>query len=181
MKVTWFNIEGPCLIEPDVFEDERGSFYEIFNHQKFEALIGRSVNFVQDNQSKSNNGALRGLHFQHPRSQGKLIQVMKGEIFDIALDIRSNSPSYGMWISNNLSADNKKQLWIPEGFAHGFLTLSDLSEVFYKTTTHYAPEFEYSIVWNDPLLNITWPASKKRILSSKDECGLFFSEISKLK
>ena len=143
MKVTDTKILDVKIIEPTVFEDERGYFYESFNHKKFEEAIGREVSFVQDNHSKSVKGVLRGLHYQlPPHAQGKLVRVVQGEVFDVAVDIRKSSPTFGQWVAEVLSAENKKQLWVPEGFAHGFLTLSETAEVLYKTTDYYASENE---------------------------------------
>ena len=177
MKVTPLAIADVLLIEPQVFGDERGFFFESFNHAKFERVIGRQVAFVQDNHSKSAKGVLRGLHFQNPKPQGKLVRVTHGEVFDVAVDIRKDSPTYGQWVGERLSGDNKKQLWIPEGLAHGFLVLSDTAEFLYKTTDYYAPEFDHCIIWNDPELAIQWPLDSAPILSSKDQKGQLFSEI----
>ena len=177
MKVTPLAIADVLLIEPQVFGDERGFFFESFNHTKFERAIGRPVAFVQDNHSKSVKGVLRGLHFQHPKPQGKLVRVTQGEVFDVAVDIRKDSPTFGQWVGERLSADNKKQLWIPEGLAHGFLVLSDTAEFLYKTTDYYAPEFDHCIIWNDPVLAIQWPLDSAPTLSSKDQKGQLFSEI----
>ena len=177
MKATPLAIPDVFLIEPKVFGDERGFFYESFNHAKFEQAIGRSVSFVQDNHSKSAKGVLRGLHFQNPQPQGKLVRVTQGEVFDVAVDIRKESPTFGKWIGEILSADNKKQLWIPEGLAHGFLVLSETAEFLYKTTDYYAPQFDHSIRWDDPTLAIEWPLEIAPQLSSKDQTGQLFSEI----
>ena len=177
MKVTPLAIADVLLIEPQVFGDERGFFFESFNHAKFERVIGRQVAFVQDNHSKSAKGVLRGLHFQNPKPQGKLVRVTQGEVFDVAVDIRKDSPTYGQWVGERLSAENKKQLWIPEGLAHGFLVLSDTAEFLYKTTDYYAPEFDHCIIWNDPELAIQWPLDSAPTLSSKDQKGQLFSEI----
>jgi dTDP-4-dehydrorhamnose 3,5-epimerase len=173
MKLTLLNIPDVIVIEPDVFEDERGFFFEAFNQKKFNELLGQNITFVQDNHSKSNKGVLRGLHYQEsPFAQGKLVRVLKGEIFDVAVDIRPNSKSYGQWASEILSEDNKKQLWIPEGFAHGFLALSDEAEVNYKTTKYYSKEHEQCLLYNDKKINITWPSiSSKYLLSPKDLKG----------
>ena len=173
MKVTPLKIPVVKLIEPDVFEDERGYFYESFNQQKFNEVIGQDITFVQDNHSKSSKGVLRGLHYQEkPFGQGKLVRVIAGEVFDVAVDIRKDSPSYGEWVSDILSAANKKQLWIPKGFAHGFLVLSDEAEIVYKTTEFYSPEHEHCLKYNDKQINITWPSiSSQYILSSKDSKG----------
>jgi dTDP-4-dehydrorhamnose 3,5-epimerase len=177
MKATPLSIPDVFLIEPLVFGDERGFFFESFNHAKFEAAIGRQVSFVQDNHSKSAKGVLRGLHFQNPKPQGKLVRVTQGEVFDVAVDIRKGSPTFGQWVGEILSADNKKQLWIPEGLAHGFLVLSESAEFLYKTTDYYAPEFDHCILWNDPMLAIQWPIEGLPVLSSKDQDGQLFSDI----
>lgn len=174
MKATPLAIPDVFIIEPQVFGDERGFFFESFNHAKFEAAIGRKVSFVQDNHSKSVKGVLRGLHYQDPKPQGKLVRVTQGEVFDVAVDIRKDSPTYGKWVGEVLSADNKKQLWIPEGLAHGFLVLSDTAEFLYKTTDYYAPEYERCTLWNDPDLGIKWPVHGLPKLSPKDQNGLPF-------
>ena len=177
MKVTDTKIPDVKIIEPTVFEDERGYFYESFNHKKFEEAIGRKVTFVQDNHSKSVKGVLRGLHYQlHPHAQGKLVRVVQGEVFDVAVDIRKSSPTFGQWVAETLSADNKKQLWIPEGFAHGFLTLSDTAEFLYKTTDYYAKECERSIIWNDANINIPWPQQIQVSVSDKDSVSVAFQD-----
>lgn len=169
MKATPLAIADVILLEPKVFGDDRGFFFESFNQQVFEEAVGYSVQFVQDNHSKSQRGVLRGLHYQlAPKAQGKLVRVIHGEVFDVAVDIRQDSPTYGQWVAEILSAENKKQLWIPPGFAHGFLTLSASAEFLYKTTEYYAPEFERSIIWNDPTINIEWPVSLSPLLSQKD-------------
>ncbi len=177
MKATELELSGLYLLEPEVFEDERGFFFESFNQTKFEQAIGRKVAFVQDNHSKSSKGVLRGLHYQDPKPQGKLIRVTQGEIFDVVVDIRRGSLTYGKWAGNYLSADNKKQHWIPVGFAHGFLVVSDFAEVLYKTTDYYAPEYEKSIAWDDPALSIPWPLSGAPKLSRKDQQGLQFNTL----
>jgi dTDP-4-dehydrorhamnose 3,5-epimerase len=169
MKVTDTKIPDVKIIEPTVFEDERGFFFESFNHKKFEEAIGRSVTFVQDNHSKSSIGVLRGLHYQlPPHAQGKLVRVVHGEVFDVAVDIRKSSPTFGEWVAATLSAENKKQVWVPEGFAHGFLTLSDRSITEYKTTDYYNPTHEGTIAWNDPQISVSWPPVAELILSTKD-------------
>lgn len=163
------------IIEPKVFDDERGFFFESFNQQQFEAAVGYPVNFVQDNHSKSSKGVLRGLHYQlPPQAQGKLVRCVVGEVFDVAVDIRKSSPTFGQWVGVHLSTDNKRQLWIPEGFAHGFLTLSDTAEFLYKTTNYYAPQSEGCLAWNDSQINIAWPI-KDVLLSGKDQLGLTLS------
>ena len=173
MKVTPLKIPEVKLIEPDVFEDERGFFYESFNQKKFNEAIGENITFVQDNHSKSSKGVLRGLHYQDPPyAQGKLIRIVAGEVFDVVVDIRKGSPTYGQWVGEILSAINKKQLWIPEGFAHGFLVLSDEAEIIYKTTEFYSPEHEHCLKYNDKKINITWPSiSSPYLLSPKDAKG----------
>ena len=169
MKITPTAIPDVLIIEPKVFGDERGFFFESFNQAKFESVIGRQVNFVQDNHSKSVKNVLRGLHYQIQQPQGKLVRVVQGEVFDVAVDIRKSSPTFGKWVGEVLSADNKKQLWVPEGFAHGFVVLSEFAEFLYKTTDYYAPEFERSIVWNDPTIAVKWPISGEPTLSAKDQ------------
>ena len=170
MKATPLAIPDVILLEPRVFGDERGFFFESFNQRVFEDAIGHAVQFVQDNHSKSEQGVLRGLHYQlPPKAQGKLVRVVQGEVFDVAVDIRKDSPTFGQWVAEILSAENKKQLWIPAGFAHGFLTLSETAEFLYKTTDYYAPEFERSIAWNDPAIGIDWPLSNTPQLSGKDQ------------
>jgi dTDP-4-dehydrorhamnose 3,5-epimerase len=171
VKATPLAIPDVFLIEPQVFGDDRGFFFESFNHAKFEQAIGRKVQFVQDNHSKSSKNVLRGMHYQTQHPQGKLVRVTQGEVFDVAVDIRPESPTYGKWVAETLSADNKKQLWIPEGFAHGFLVLSETAEFLYKTTDYYFPEHERCIVWNDTQLAIHWPLKDKPSLSSKDSKG----------
>ena len=176
MKVTPLAIPDVLLIEPEVFGDDRGFFFESFNQHRFEEAVGKKVNFVQDNHSKSTKGALRGLHYQlPPKAQGKLVRVIQGEVFDVAVDIRKSSPTFGHWTGEILSADNKKQMWIPEGFAHGFITLSETSEFLYKTTDFYSKEHERVIKWNDETIQIQWPA-KDVLLSSKDEAATSFEE-----
>lgn len=160
------------MIEPKVFGDERGFFFESFNQAKFEAAIGRQVHFVQDNHSKSAKNVLRGLHYQIQQPQGKLVRVVQGEVFDVAVDIRKSSPTFGQWVGEILSANNKKQLWVPEGFAHGFVVLSESAEFLYKTTDYWAPEFERSIAWNDPQIAIEWPLSGEPSLSGKDKLAI---------
>lgn len=180
MKVTDTKIPDVKIIEPTVYEDERGFFFESFNHKKFEEAIGRSVTFVQDNHSKSSKGVLRGLHYQlPPHAQGKLVRVVQGEVFDVAVDIRKSSPTYGQWVAEKLSANNKKQLWIPEGFAHGFLTLSETAEFLYKTTDYYAKECEKSIHWDDNSLGIDWPRNNAPLVSEKDATSSSLIELTK--
>ena len=178
MKVTHLNIPDVLLIEPRLFEDARGFFFESFNLNEFKKATGLDVNFVQDNHSKSAKGILRGLHYQlPPYAQGKLVRVIQGEVLDVAVDIRESSPTCGQYIAEILSGDNKKQLYIPEGFAHGFLTLSDRAEFLYKTTNFYHPESERCILWNDSILNINWPKDFNIQLSPKDLLGVSFDQI----
>ena len=174
MKATPLAIPDVYLIEPQVFGDDRGFFFESFNHAAFEKAIGRQVSFVQDNHSKSVKDVLRGLHLQNPQPQGKLVRVVQGEVFDVAVDIRQGSPTYGMWIGEILSAENKRQMWVPEGLAHGFLVLSEAAEFLYKTTDYYAPAHEQCIAWDDPTLAIEWPLSGPPKLSDKDLKGQAF-------
>jgi dTDP-4-dehydrorhamnose 3,5-epimerase len=176
MKITDTKISDVKIINPTVFADERGFFFESFNQEQFENAIGRSVAFVQDNHSKSTKGVLRGLHYQlPPKAQGKLIRVVQGEVFDVAIDIRKSSPTLGQWVSERLSAKNKKQIWIPEGFAHAFLTLSETAELLYKTTNFYAPKCDRVIGWNDPDIAIKWPASTAPLISRKDASAAAFA------
>lgn len=157
------------IIEPKVFGDDRGFFFESFNQAKFEAAIGRKVNFVQDNHSRSSKNVLRGLHYQIKQPQGKLVRVVQGTVFDVAVDIRRSSATFGQHVGVELSADNKRMLWVPEGFAHGFVVLSDTAEFLYKTTDYWAPEFERSIAWNDPAIGIQWPIQGQPSMSAKDQ------------
>ncbi|HCT5503990.1 TPA: dTDP-4-dehydrorhamnose 3,5-epimerase, partial [Escherichia coli] len=158
MNVIKTEIPDVLIFEPKVFSDERGFFFESFNQKVFEEAVGRKVKFVQDNHSKSSKGVLRGLHYQlEPYAQAKLVRCMVGEVFDVAVDIRKSSPTFGKWVGVNLSAENKHQLWIPEGFAHGFLVLSNTAEVLYKTNNYYNKENERNIIWNDNTIDIDWP------------------------
>jgi dTDP-4-dehydrorhamnose 3,5-epimerase len=168
MNAIPLSIPEVILFEPKVFGDERGFFFESFNQARFEAAVGRSVPFVQDNHSKSSKGVLRGLHYQVQQAQGKLVRVAQGEVFDVAVDLRKSSPTFGRWVGALLSGDNKKQLWVPPGFAHGFVVLSDTAEFLYKTTDYYAPAHERSLLWNDPALGIEWPLQSEPVLSEKD-------------
>lgn len=177
MNVIKTEIADVLIFEPKVFGDDRGFFMESFNQKVFEEAVGRKVDFVQDNHSKSTKGVLRGLHYQtQPNAQGKLVRCVAGEVFDVAVDIRRNSSTYGKWVGVSLSAENKRQLWIPEGFAHGFLVISDEAEFVYKATNYYSPDNERSILWSDPKINIQWPlnSNDKPNLSSKDQVGLAF-------
>ncbi len=168
MKVTRLEIPEVCLIEPQVFGDARGFFFESFNQRQFDRAIGREVVFVQDNHSRSTRGVLRGLHYQIKQSQGKLVRVVQGEVFDVAVDLRKSSKTFGQWVGVRLSAKKQKQLWVPEGFAHGFLVLSETAEFLYKTSDYYAPEYERSLLWSDPALNIDWPLEIEPKLAAKD-------------
>ncbi len=176
MKCTPLAIPEVVLIEPNVFGDERGFFFESFNQARFEAAIGRSVQFVQDNHSRSAKNVLRGLHYQIQQPQGKLVRVVQGEVFDVAVDLRKSSPNFGKWVGEILSAENKRQIWIPEGFAHGFVVLCESAEFLYKTTDYYAPQYERCILWNDATLGIAWPQGIQPVLSAKDAKGLPFRE-----
>jgi dTDP-4-dehydrorhamnose 3,5-epimerase len=180
LKITPTRIPEVLIIEPIVHSDERGFFFESFNQRVFEGAVGYSVNFVQDNHSKSQRGVLRGLHYQlPPHAQGKLVRVVEGEVFDVAVDIRRDSANFGEWVGVHLSADNKRQLWIPAGFAHGFLTLSETAQFLYKTTEFYTPAAERIIQWSDPILNIQWPRlteGTKLAISPRDENGNSFKE-----
>jgi dTDP-4-dehydrorhamnose 3,5-epimerase len=175
MKVTPCAIADVLLIEPKVFGDERGFFYESFNERDFAKATGLNLPFVQDNHSKSGQGVLRGLHYQVQNPQGKLVRVVAGEVFDVAVDIRPDSPTFGKWVGEVLSGDNKRQLWVPPGLAHGFMVLSEHAEFLYKTTDYYAPEFERCIAWDDPTLAIAWPTMDTPLkLSGKDAAGASF-------
>lgn len=168
MNVVATEIPGVLLLEPRVFTDDRGAFFESFNAAAFAAAVGRPVSFVQDNQSTSRRHVLRGLHYQEPRPQGKLVRVVAGAIYDVAADIRPGSPSFGRWVGSELSAENRRQLWVPEGLAHGFLVLSESADVLYKTTDFYAPGCEKCLRWDDPTLGIRWPLSAPPLLSPRD-------------
>lgn len=184
MKVIDTRIPDVKIIEPSVFGDERGFFMETWNQKQFEELVtGKPTKFVQDNHSKSKKGILRGLHYQTENTQGKLVRVVSGEVFDVAVDIRKNSPTFGQWIGVYISAENKRQLWVPEGFAHGFLVISESAEFVYKCTDYYNPKAEHSIKWNDPEIGIEWPItnSEEPLLSGKDKEGLLLSDSKVLK
>ncbi len=177
MNVTPLAISEVLLLEPNVFSDERGFFFESFNQKQFEKWVGYPVHFVQDNHSCSFKNVLRGLHYQVNQPQGKLVRVVVGEVFDVAVDIRRSSPTFGQWVAARLSAENKKQLWVPEGFAHGFLALSNSVELIYKVTDFWAAAHERCIAWDDSELAIHWPVEgESPILSSKDQQGLAFRE-----
>jgi dTDP-4-dehydrorhamnose 3,5-epimerase len=176
MKVTPAAIPDVLVIEPKVFGDERGFFFESYNRRAFNEATGLDIDFVQDNHSKSAQGVLRGLHYQlPPKAQGKLVRVVQGEVFDVAVDLRKSSPTFGRWVGDILSAENRKQIWIPPGFAHGFLTLSATAEFLYKTTDDYAPELERCIRWDDPLIAIAWPLQATPQVSVKDAAGSRFA------
>jgi dTDP-4-dehydrorhamnose 3,5-epimerase len=176
MKIIATEIADVILIEPQVFGDERGFFFESFNQAKFNELTGLTVNFVQDNHSQSQQHVLRGLHYQIIQPQGKLVRVVTGSIFDVAVDIRKKSPTFGKWVGYELSALNRRQIWIPPGFAHGFVTRSPVAEVLYKTTDYYAPSGDRTIIWNDLDIAIDWQVAASPILSSKDQAGKPFQQ-----
>lgn len=176
MKVIPTKLPGVLIIEPKVFGDERGFFYESFNARAFEEATGVRVDFVQDNHSRSQKGVLRGLHYQLQNTQGKLVRVTQGEVLDVAVDIRRSSPHFGQWVAVRLSAQNHRQLWVPEGFAHGFVVLSDFAEFLYKTTDYYTPSAERSIRWDDPTLAIDWELTESPQLSAKDQAGTLLAE-----
>lgn len=180
MRVTPTSLDGVLLIEPKVFGDPRGFFIETYRRERYRAA-GIAYDFVQDNWSRSDRGVLRGMHFQEPRAQGKLIQVVRGAIFDVAVDIRRGSPSFGRWTGVELSGDAPRQLWVPPGFAHGFLTLADRTDVFYKCTDSYAPECEHCLIWNDPAVDIAWPdLGIPPRLSAKDAAGVRLAKFTAL-
>jgi len=176
MQIVQTAIPEVLIIEPQVFGDERGFFFESFSQQKFERLTGVNAEFVQDNHSKSAKNVLRGLHYQIQQPQGKLVRVVAGEVFDVAVDVRRNSSTFGKWVGVLLSAENKRQLWVPPGFAHGFLVLKDATEFLYKTTDYYAPQHERCIRWDDPEIGIEWPLHGKPLLSAKDQAGLSLNQ-----
>jgi len=169
MNITSTRIPDVLLIEPRLFGDARGFFFESFNHRAFQEVTGLNVSFVQDNHSRSAQAVLRGLHYQVQQPQGKLVRVVRGAVFDVAVDIRRGSPTFGQWAGTELSEDNHHQLWIPPGLAHGFLVLSESADFLYKTTDYYAPQHERAIAWNDPDIGIEWPLSASPVLSSKDQ------------
>jgi dTDP-4-dehydrorhamnose 3,5-epimerase len=176
MRIVKTAIPDLLILEPNVFGDDRGFFFESFNQQTFQNLTGIKANFVQDNHSKSAANVLRGLHYQIDQAQGKLVRVTSGEVFDVAVDIRRQSPTFGKWVGVVLSAENKRQIWIPPGFAHGFIVLQDNTEYMYKVTDYYAPQYERCIRWDDPAIGIEWPVTHKPILSAKDQQGLLLSQ-----
>ncbi|MDY7576126.1 dTDP-4-dehydrorhamnose 3,5-epimerase [Actimicrobium sp. CCI2.3] len=178
MNIIATSIPDVLIIEPKVFGDERGFFFESFNSRQFNEAVGRDVQFVQDNHSRSAKNVLRGLHYQIQQPQGKLVRAVQGTVFDVAVDIRKSSPTFGQHVGVELSAENKRMLWIPEGFAHGFVVLSETAEFLYKTTDYWAPEFERSIAWNDPTIGIEWPIEGVPALSAKDQQGRLLDEHS---
>jgi dTDP-4-dehydrorhamnose 3,5-epimerase len=177
MQIIRTEIPDVLIVEPRVFGDERGFFFESFNQKRWEELTGLATNFVQDNHSRSAKGVLRGLHYQISQPQGKLVRCTLGEVFDVAVDLRRSSPTFGKWVGARLSAENKRQMWIPVGFAHGFLVLSESAEFLYKTTDYYAPEHERAVIWNDPDLGIEWPIEGEPTLSAKDAAAGAFREV----
>jgi dTDP-4-dehydrorhamnose 3,5-epimerase len=172
MNIIPTAIPDVLLIEPKVFGDARGFFFESFNQKAFDAAMGLNLNFVQDNHSRSAKGVLRGLHYQTQQPQGKLVRVVRGSVFDVAVDLRQSSPTFGQWVGAELSEDNHRQLWVPPGFAHGFVVTSESADFLYKTTDYYAPQFERCIAWNDPAIGIAWPLDAPPQLSAKDQAGL---------
>ncbi|BCO08842.1 dTDP-4-dehydrorhamnose 3,5-epimerase [Desulfolithobacter dissulfuricans] len=176
MQVIATEIPEVLIIEPRVYGDERGFFFESFNQRRWEEKTGLATRFVQENHSRSNHNVLRGLHYQIRQPQGKLVRVISGEVFDVAVDIRRSSPTFGRWVGVHLSAENKRQFWVPEGFAHGFVVLSEVAEFLYLTTDYYAPEHERAILWNDPDLAIAWPHTGEPILSEKDRNASLFRD-----
>ncbi|WP_456385361.1 dTDP-4-dehydrorhamnose 3,5-epimerase [Desulfolithobacter sp.] len=176
MQVIATEIPEVLIIQPRVYGDERGFFFESFNQRRWEEKTGLATRFVQENHSRSTHNVLRGLHYQILQPQGKLVRVISGEVYDVAVDIRSSSPTFGRWVGIHLSAENKRQFWIPEGFAHGFVVLSEMAEFLYLTTDYYAPEHERAILWNDPDLAISWPHTGEPILSEKDRNASLFRD-----
>ena len=178
MKIIATTIPEVLIIEPKVFGDSRGFFYESFNQQTFNETTGTDYKFVQDNHSRSSKGVLRGLHYQVQQPQGKLVRVTRGSVFDVAVDIRQGSITFGKWVGIELTEKNHMQFWVPPGFAHGFLVLSESADFLYKTTDYYAPEHERCIAWNDPIIRIDWPLDSPPLLSRKDESGKFLIEMN---
>ena len=172
MKAVATAIPDVLVLEPRVFGDERGFFFESWNRGAFAKIVGAEVDFVQDNHSRSTRGVLRGLHYQVQKAQGKLVRVVAGEVYDVAVDLRRSSPTFGRYAAERLSAENRRMMWVPAGFAHGFLVLSDFAEFLYKTTDYYAPEHERTLLWNDPALGIAWPLEGAPVLKPKDAEGL---------
>ena len=176
MNIIPTEIPDILIIEPRVFEDQRGFFYESYNAKGFQEKIGVDLHFVQDNHSRSAKNVLRGLHYQIQQPQGKLVRVVAGEVFDVAVDLRKSSPTFGQWVGTLLSAENKRQLWVPAGFAHGFCVVSEFTEVLYKTTDYYAPQHERCVLWNDSDLGVAWPLTETPIVSAKDQAGVPFKD-----
>lgn len=176
MQAVSTDLPGVMILEPKVFDDPRGFFFESFNARRFAETTGLQCVFVQDNHSRSQRGVLRGLHYQVQQTQGKLMRVITGQVYDVAVDLRRSSPTFGRWVGVHLSAENNRQLWVPEGFAHGFVVLSEFAEVLYKTTDYYTPEHERCIRWDDPTLAIDWPLDGTPQLSAKDQAGLSFAD-----
>lgn len=172
MKLIDTSIPDVHILEPTVFGDDRGFFFESYNEKVFAELTGQTVQFVQDNHSRSVKNVLRGLHYQIKNPQGKLVRVISGKVFDVAVDLRKSSPTFGHWVGEILSEENKRLFWVPPGFAHGFLVMSDTADFIYKTTDYYAPEYERTLAWDDPVLNIDWPLSENPALSTKDQSGI---------
>lgn len=175
MKVTSTRIADVLIIEPIAYLDERGFFFESWNEREFEKA-GCKAHFVQDNHSRSSQGVLRGLHYQLQRPQGKLVRVVRGRVFDVAVDLRKSSPTFGLWVGTELSEQNRLQLWIPVGFAHGFIVLSDEADFMYKVTEYYAPKYEHCLIWNDPTIGIEWPHGLEPRLSAKDRAGILLQD-----
>ena len=175
MQIQKTDIPDVLIIEPKVFGDDRGFFYESFNERRFAELTGTSPRFVQDNHSRSAKNVLRGLHYQIRQPQGKLVRVTAGEVFDVAVDMRRSSPTFGRWVGAMLSAENKRQMWIPEGFAHGFVVTSESAEFLYKTTDYWAPEYERAVRWDDPAIGIDWPLQGAPLLSEKDQVAVLLA------
>ena len=177
MKAIETALPGVLVLEPRAFGDDRGFFYESWNQRAFDALVGREVRFVQDNHSASVRNVLRGMHYQVRQPQGKLVRVVSGEVFDVAVDARRSSPTFGRWVGERLSEENRRMMWVPEGFAHGFLVLSDRAEFLYKTTDYYAPEHERTMLWNDPAVGIEWPLEGEPLLKPRDAAGTPLAEL----
>lgn len=177
MNIVKTNIHDALIVEPKVFGDERGFFLETFQADRYQEMLGITQNFVQDNHSRSSIHVLRGLHFQISKPQGKLVRVVRGEVFDVAVDIRKNSPTYGQWAGVLLNEDNKRQFWVPPGLAHGFVVLSDVADFEYKCTDYYDPSDEGCLMWNDPTVGILWPEGIEPLLSAKDQAGLSLAEL----
>ncbi|TAK89869.1 MAG: dTDP-4-dehydrorhamnose 3,5-epimerase [Burkholderiaceae bacterium] len=172
MNVIPTRLPEVCIIEPRVFTDDRGYFFESFNRARFSDAIGQDVNFIQDNHSNSKQHTLRGLHYQLDQPQAKLVRVIQGRVFDVAVDIRKSSPTFGQWVGVELSAENQRQLWVPSGFAHGFLVLSESADFLYKVDNYWSPQSERRIIWNDPAIGIDWPVTEAPVLSAKDAAGV---------